>query len=498
MNDQDDFRPQLNGTQVPKTTERIGSIGRGFLYIICILVLGFVNGVFSRWLLGYFPLAVLIGFGPLIYVLVEAIIVAFIVRMLAMRIWPQLKISKVYLWIAVVVFAVLQLYMIFFVPDANFNILSYTGESTAHSQITLDSTNPVVVDSRGLELNGIHVEGNQVIWSAHSTNPRVDDLSLFSADLSSMTGKSLTVANLSQAQGQLDSRDTGGEDTVVNGQIYYIDDGVLYHYDPQSAKSTLLENGIVMIYGFDSTSNLLILGSGSVVPGNFENVTQGDGIPDTFYNVASGAKGDIPFPSSTLDMTKVITENKPPFVQGSYIYYLNQFSQIARYDMRSDTSEALSIVPERDIWEKYGSVGAVSPIAANDRYLAYYYWPADTNTYGRTDYAAVGIYDLDQKKIVFDKDISGSTSGVVGKFLGNDFYYSQELLGSNSITIHDINLSSMQDTVLLSLQNIVGGITTSGWDIGDGYIVYAQRQPSTTTDDFSGRLYFQKIATQDE
>ena len=313
-----------------------------------------------------------------------------------------------------------------------------------------------------------------------------------------MTGKSLTITRLSQAQGKLDRQDTSGGDTIVNGQVYYIDDGTLYQYDPRAAKSTKLESGVVTIYGFDSADNLLLLGSGSVVSGALGDMkTQGSGIPDTFYNVVSGTQGNIPFPSSTMDMTKIIAENKPPFVQGSYIYYLTQFQQIARYDMHSSTGETLSIIPKRDIWEKYGSIGAVSPIAVNDRYLAYYYWPADTNDYGRTDYAAVGIYDLNQKKIVFDKDISGRTSGVVGKFLGNDFYYSQELLGSNGITIHDINLSSMQDAALLSLSNVVGGIATPGWDIGDGYIVYAQRQPSNTADDFGGKLYFQKVAIQD-
>jgi hypothetical protein len=495
MNESDGPQSQPGGTQVPNAPSRAGSAIRVFVFLVSILVVGFINGIFSRWLLGYFPLAVLIGFGPLIYVLAEAVGAAFIVRGLLAAIRPQLKISKIYLWIAIVVFAVIQLYMIFFVPDAYFNTSSYIGDSVAHSQIVLDPTTPVLVDGRNLELDGIHADGDQVIWSSHNLNSDVDDLSLFSVDLSSMTGESLSVANLSHAQGYLSRQDTGGEDTIVNGQIYYIDDGMLYHYDPSSTKSTKVGSGVVTIYGFDPASSLLILGSGSVVPsdlgGNYK-VTQSNGIPDTSYNVVSGAQGSIPFPSSTLDMTKIIAENKPPFVQGSYIYYLTQFQQIARYNLDTNTNELLNIVPPRDVTTGH-ALGPISLIAANDRYLAYYYWPQDSNGLGREDYPALGIYDLQQMKIVFDEDFGSRASGIVGKFLGNDFYYSQEALGNNDITIRDLNLSSMQDVPVISLSDIVGGIATPGWDIGGGYVVYAQRQPSNTADDFGGELYFQKV-----
>jgi hypothetical protein len=82
--------------------------------------------------------------------------------------------------------------------------------------------------------------------------------------------------------------------------------------------------------------------------------------------------------------------------------------------------------------------------------------------------------------------------------MGGNIYYAQVISGFGGIlstTIREINLSSLQDIKLVSIPNSFTSVGQPNWDVGDGYIVYIQRQP--TVGDYSyensGNLYFQNM-----
>jgi hypothetical protein len=205
--------------------------------------------------------------------------------------------------------------------------------------------------------------------------------------------------------------------------------------------------------------------------------------------------------------------DSPPLVEGSYIYYRTRDGRIARYDTDSNINEIFDIVPEEPAMtpQHYNGNGpffnGVYLVAANDNDIAYYYWP--NRVFGNVSgtqvnaYQVFGVYDISQKKTVFERDFNDdvateASAGIVGKFMGGNIYYAQVISGFGGIlstTIREINLSSLQDIKLVSIPNSFTSVGQPNWDVGDGYIVYIQRQP--TVGDYSyensGNLYFQNM-----
>jgi len=333
-----------------------------------------------------------------------------------------------------------------------------------------DFSKPILLNDKLSEKSPILMENNKIVWIDQiewNAQTKESLYEMFLAEFYPTESKITTtkVINFNIPLGKGFSNSV----TILNGQVYYIQDNNLFDYDPISKNSKLLLKDVTDILG---------VGSGYLVLNKV----------DTFlYNLSSGEKINIEFLK--------IDKKEKILISGQNMIYVSE-NIIQTPSPRKKEIRNFDIVLKKDS----ALLNVEIPYQYEPKILINYtgdYITYDSYNNGGTAEEIV-VYKISTGEKILTKPqgyyypTGGSESTYypeikVGRISGDYLYYGLE----NKSKIIKLNLLTSKEEVLVENDESLILVTSGWWDTNGEYLVYMKHAARVGVPDFY--IYLQKI-----
>jgi len=445
---------------------------RKILYYITILIIGVINAILSPYLYYFFGslvfrggeeqgLALFIGKGiPFLYMfflVFEIPIISLLTYLLTSRINKNTK--RISFIIILILFTIIQIATIF-IPRKIEQVQETRENPIITGEKQYDFSQTVIFNDRdSAKSTPIFFEDNKIVWEEQTKEfppytENVWDVFLFEFYPEQSKGVTTKVSNFDNAKEK--APESIG---LFEGQVYWVQDKTLYHYDPNSKRTELVLENVASVLA--KYQDILVLEHFS--PDRYGiNAKQ-----DSYftYNLSNKEEKDINL------LNPVRGGGTFAFcISSPLIYYTTNSKGIRSFDIASKRDESLLSFTEEGLPLLMG--------CSNDYVV---YSPSGLST-------EIRVYQMNIGEDVFATSLGQKYHmRNWGKVVENDFYYSlYSLDGKNQIV--RLNLLTKEEKIIFSTTD---NLDEWGWNTNGKYLIYNKHVGDEYS--YDEHLYLQKI-----